>query len=749
MNKGFIKKSLVLSVAGLLLLGGFLVINGVEAGDNGAEFEASIEMEVNDEPIEDGDEVNYGETIKVVWIVENTGDEEGTQDVEMSRDLAGNDNDWSGNETISSDDEVEVDSAGYNTGTYGIGEYTFGIKTEDDSVTKTVEVVVGEDTVYNVDQEEGYDTIQGAIDDAGAEDTIVVGEGEYDEELTVDVEGLTIEGPNTGIPGFEEERDDEAVVEGAADVDADSVTINGLNFEMGDTYLAINGSGIDIRNNKITDTGGSKMALKVRGGTEDLTIEGNWFYETAVNAITLYAVDDLKVLNNEFTNIGNTPIHQSSDTDYIKDFKIEGNEIDNTGSHGINLAAISLENGSVIGNVMKNIGNYKEYRDTDERGSIQLRGGDFDDVTITDNKVSDSQVGLKFHSTGEDQSREEVTIETNIFDRNEIQVLDDTGEVDLWDIYENNDFDRAVLVKGSEVKVPIIFSNIQEAINEADSGNTVLVGPGTYDGALSGEDSEISVEGLTLKSIAGPEETTIDAQGIDRAIDIRADNVRVEGFTVQGFGEMAFSAESDGFEIVNNIVPEGEGDHGAAAYAVYIDGPNGGLVENNDLGTQPLPHNNTTRTISVLDSENIDIINNEITHEEIESEVVGSEVAIDKSSNITVEGNTVEGFDGSIAIAVSGFFGPTSDVFILNNEIKNNVIGVRVGIPGVKDTITGVQVNQNNIVGNEDFGVAHYHGDEVDATCNWWGTDDGDEIEDMVTGDVEYEPWLTEALETR
>ena len=108
-----------------------------------------------------------------------------------------------------------------------------------------------------------------------------------------------------------------------------------------------------------------------------------------------------------------------------------------------------------------------------------------------------------------------------------------------------------------------------------------------------------------------------------------------------------------------------------------------------------------------------------------------------------MKGNTVEGF--SSGIAVTSFFGATDNVVIHENEIRDNDIGVRVGYEdddfNNKD-ITGVQVNQNNIVGNQDYGVAHYHGDTVDATYNWWGTDDEVEIEDMVEGEVDYEPWL-------
>ena len=68
------------------------------------------------------------------------------------------------------------------------------------------------------------------------------------------------------------------------------------------------------------------------------------------------------------------------------------------------------------------------------------------------------------------------------------------------------------------------YSTIQKAVNDAESGDTILVDPGAYR-----QDLVIGKENLTLKSTAGPDTTTIQGN-----IKISGDNVTIEGFTIDG-----------------------------------------------------------------------------------------------------------------------------------------------------------------------------------------------------------------------
>ncbi|MFQ5647455.1 MAG: right-handed parallel beta-helix repeat-containing protein [bacterium] len=74
-------------------------------------------------------------------------------------------------------------------------------------------------------------------------------------------------------------------------------------------------------------------------------------------------------------------------------------------------------------------------------------------------------------------------------------------------------------------------NSIQEAIDRAKPGTTILVFPGIYYGGI------VLKPGITVKSEAGAEKTVIDGQGVDRPIVVMADDSVLEGFTVAGRGD--------------------------------------------------------------------------------------------------------------------------------------------------------------------------------------------------------------------
>ncbi|MBC8233788.1 right-handed parallel beta-helix repeat-containing protein [bacterium] len=109
----------------------------------------------------------------------------------------------------------------------------------------------------------------------------------------------------------------------------------------------------------------------------------------------------------------------------------------------------------------------------------------------------------------------------------------------------------------------------------------------------------------------------------------------------------------------------------------------------------------------------------------------------------TISGNEVT----EIGIDVSG--GATAT--ITNNTITDSGIGVRNGIGGL------AVINYNKIFGNRDWGV--YNEDcsvTIDAESNWWGdasgpyhpTENPDGLGDAVSDCVDFEPWLTEPVES-
>jgi hypothetical protein len=80
-------------------------------------------------------------------------------------------------------------------------------------------------------------------------------------------------------------------------------------------------------------------------------------------------------------------------------------------------------------------------------------------------------------------------------------------------------------------RVPDDYATIQRAITLVDEGDVILVAPGVYLETL-----HITRDGITLRSMAGPESTIIDAEGDELSV-IRCTTgttVIIEGFTITG-----------------------------------------------------------------------------------------------------------------------------------------------------------------------------------------------------------------------
>lgn len=148
------------------------------------------------------------------------------------------------------------------------------------------------------------ESVQDAVNNANDDDTIAVEAGTYDESVTLNVTGLTLEGPNAGTPGYSTTRGDEAKITRGATVAAEGVTLDGVQIENNDTNGVRLGpdtvpDNTTIRNSIVTNvTGGTFL----RGGSDagagnGIQVqfnEGPPAGETAGN---------LRILDNEISNI--------------------------------------------------------------------------------------------------------------------------------------------------------------------------------------------------------------------------------------------------------------------------------------------------------------------------------------------------------------------------------------------------------------------------------------------------------------
>ncbi|SVC71299.1 uncharacterized protein METZ01_LOCUS324153, partial [marine metagenome] len=102
---------------------------------------------------------------------------------------------------------------------------------------------------------------------------------------------------------------------------------------------------------------------------------------------------------------------------------------------------------------------------------------------------------------------------------------DNTGALVINGTYE---------VLDSELNVPGDYATIQDAIDNADDGATVLVTPGTYSG-VGNIDLNFEGKAITVISESGPDSTIIDCGGEERGITFEygEDSTAVfDGFTI-------------------------------------------------------------------------------------------------------------------------------------------------------------------------------------------------------------------------
>lgn len=116
------------------------------------------------------------------------------------------------------------------------------------------------------------------------------------------------------------------------------------------------------------------------------------------------------------------------------------------------------------------------------------------------------------------------------------------------------------------------------------------------------------------------------------------------------------------------------------------------------------------------------------------------------TTNLTITQNTIDQANTSEEADKGGIrlYGGTEIngyVNITENIITNSYNGVAVR-DGEVLTAGVYHVNYNSITGNDNYAVYNGGTGTLDVTCNWWGPGDASDIEDIVSGDVDFLPFL-------
>jgi parallel beta-helix repeat protein len=120
-------------------------------------------------------------------------------------------------------------------------------------------------------------------------------------------------------------------------------------------------------------------------------------------------------------------------------------------------------------------------------------------------------------------------------------------------------------------------------------------------------------------------------------------------------------------------------------------------------------------------------------------------------TNSTISGNRTSGTDNGGGIWVRPRAGASaSGIAITNNLISGNGSTANAATAGIvvlknddnAGTDPGIVINGNSITGNANFGIASTTTADIDATCNWFGVTSSAAIAGLISGNVNYDPWL-------
>ncbi|WP_278469021.1 choice-of-anchor D domain-containing protein [Gimesia maris] len=265
---------------------------------------------------------------------------------------------------------------------------------------------------------------------------------------------------------------------------------------------------------------------------------------------------------------------------------------------------------------------------------------------------------------------------------------------------------------------------IQEAIDLATSGATINVADGTY------------VEDVIVN-------TSVIIQGANAGIAAGVDpGVRgLESELTGGFRLFANDVVIDGFKIVDGAGPAGIGSKSAVFMAA---GTTGHTIENNIL-EGPGTGVESRGVLSTFNGNNDDITiqNNEIY-------AWGAGIHNQGNTNVDIFGNNIH----DVVAGVANDF--VADVSIEGNAFSNSLEGIGV-FNNISNGIPDVAAYNNSFDSSTLTNpIAHYGGDAVDASGNWWGSTDATTIANFMKSDgvdgnvskVDFTSFLNDGADT-
>lgn len=228
------------------------------------------------------------------------------------------------------------------------------------------------------------------------------------------------------------------------------------------------------------------------------------------------------------------------------------------------------------------------------------------------------------------------------------------------------------------------FLSIQDAIDNASSGDVIRVKPGYYDTELLVFPIRVN-KPVTLKSAGLPEKTTLDVKMEDTIFRVESDDVTIEGFTIKNGNANAWEGgirieNAKNVKIINNRLINNKND----GIVIFRGGRSNHFIAGN------LIENNVSDGIRIRGSNNNRIENNKISGNGNRPNR-GNGIYLQNARSTIIKNNSIERSNLN-GICLDKF----SSATISYNIIKNNKeAGVWVGRNSEL-----VEFHHNDIIGN-------------------------------------------------
>jgi len=313
-----------------------------------------------------------------------------------------------------------------------------------------------------------FSDINAAVDAASSGDTVRVLQGTYTGTVTVD-KSLTLLGANANVsaglkPGM---RHAESVIDGAVEISASNVTLNGLKIingatvlgELAGVYLTAGATNVTISNNIIAGAGSGRGILStLNGGNDNLTIANNDIGHWTTGVFN-QSNDGVKILSNRIhdnvAGVGN---------DFVNNLLIRGNTfVRNDEAVGVNESTDVRINLNNLANNTVAVHNY---------------GGDTVDASFnywgTTNQAA-IQALVVGDVTTSNPLRAPVTLTTRLFTSgNNSLVLDTATGAFTLTLANGRTFTGRVELHNGRIELHVHDRNFQVQLHGSLSGGLVL-----------------------------------------------------------------------------------------------------------------------------------------------------------------------------------------------------------------------------------------------------------------------------------